>query len=122
MATCSCILAASPASAALRSPRRRAGAAATAAPPRRPARLAVRAAAQPDPERPAAGGSSMLADLTSRAERVLGRYDFVSAGMGALLVTGFCVARGQDAGTALWITAAATVFACLVNDMLPEEH
>lgn len=50
-----------------------------------------------------------LQDLARSAERVLARYDFLSAGMGALLVTGFCVARGQDVGTALWITAAATV-------------
>ncbi len=40
---------------------------------------------------------------------MLARYDFLSAGMGALVVTGFCVGRGQDVGTALWITAAATV-------------
>lgn len=98
-----------PASAALRLPRRRAGCATQQQ--RAPRRLAVRATAQPEPEqRPAAGG--VLADLTTRAEQVLGRYDFVSAGMGALLITGFCVARGQDVGTALWITAASTVGEC----------
>jgi len=53
-----------------------------------------------------------MQDLARNAERVLARYDFLSAGMGALLVTGFCVARGQDVGTALWITAAATVGEC----------
>ena len=46
---------------------------------------------------------------------MLARYDFVSAGMGALLVTGYCAARGQDVGTALWITAAATIGACLAG-------
>jgi hypothetical protein len=40
---------------------------------------------------------------------VLARHDFLSAGMGALAVTGYCVMKGQDLGTALWITAAATV-------------
>ena len=40
---------------------------------------------------------------------MLARHDFLSAGMGALAVTGYCVMRGQDLGTALWITAAATV-------------
>jgi hypothetical protein len=39
-----------------------------------------------------------------------------------MAVTGFCVMRGQDVGTALWITAASAVVAILVNDMLPEEH
>jgi hypothetical protein len=48
-------------------------------------------------------------DFTRTAERVLARHDFLSAGMGALAVTGYCVMRGQDLGTALWITAAATV-------------
>lgn len=50
-----------------------------------------------------------MQDFARSAERVLARYDFLSAGMGALVVTGFCVSRGQDVGTALWITAAATV-------------
>ena len=45
------------------------------------------------------------------------RYDFVSAGLGALAVTTFCVSRGQDPQVALWITAASTVVALLVNDM-----
>lgn len=71
------------------------------------------------PEQPS---GDLVQDFARGAERVLARYDFLSAGMGALLVTGFCVARGQDVGTALWITAAATVVALVVNDFLPEEH
>lgn len=67
----------------------------------------VRATAQPEPKQP--GGGSGLAQMAKSAERMLARYDFLSAGLGALCVTGFCVARGQDVGTALWITAAATV-------------
>ncbi|KAL4858227.1 hypothetical protein ACK3TF_001710 [Chlorella vulgaris] len=75
----------------------------------------VRAAAQPE-ETP-----GLVADLARNAEKVFARYDFLSAGMGAIIVTGFCAARGQDVGTALWITAAATIVALLVNDMLPED-
>jgi hypothetical protein len=78
----------------------------------------VRAAAQPDDASPV----NAVQHFARSAERVLSRYDFLSAGMGAMMVTGFCVARGQDIGTALWITAAATVVAILVNDVLPEEH
>jgi hypothetical protein len=37
------------------------------------------------------------------------RYDFLSTGMGAMCVTGYCVAKGQDPGTAATITVAATV-------------
>lgn len=83
--------------------------------PQRQRRLAVCAAAQkPD--------SNLVQNVMRTAERMSARYDFLSAGMGAILVTGFCVARGQDVGTALWITAAATIVAILVNDVLPEEH
>lgn len=60
-------------------------------------RLGVRATAQPEPKQPAGA----LGDFVQSAERVFARYDFLSAGLGALAVTGFCVARGQDAGTAL---------------------
>lgn len=49
----------------------------------------MRAAAAPEPE------SSPLQAFARRAERVMGRYDFVSAGLGAMAVTGFCVMRGQ---------------------------
>ena len=46
------------------------------------------------------------------------RYDFLSAGMGAMVVTTFCFSRGQDVGTALWISAAATVGAVVLNELL----
>lgn len=62
---------------------------------RRPLRrraVAVRAAATPEPEGGAAGPFQAFA---RRAEQVLERYDFVSAGLGAMAVTGFCVMRGQ---------------------------
>ncbi|PRW58045.1 hypothetical protein C2E21_3574 [Chlorella sorokiniana] len=95
------------------------GRAASQCRPLRRSAVAVRAAATPEPEGGAAGP---LQAFARRAEQVLERYDFVSAGLGAMAVTGFCVMRGQDVGTALWITAASAVVAILVNDMLPEEH
>ncbi len=52
----------------------------------------MRAAATPEPEGGAAGP---LQAFARRAEQVLERYDFVSAGLGAMTVTGFCVMRGQ---------------------------
>lgn len=57
-----------------------------------------------------------LEEFAKRAAVVMDRYDFLSAGLGALAVTTVCVARGQDPVTALWITAASTVAALLVND------
>ena len=73
-----------------------------------PRRAARRAAVAPraarEPERPSGGISQQL-------DSVLQRYDFASAGLGALAVTGFCVTRGQDPATALWITAASTIVA-----------
>lgn len=59
-----------------------------------------------------------LEEVWSKCTAVARRYDFLSAGVGALAVTTFCVVRGQDAGTALWITAASTVVALLLNDMI----
>lgn len=74
----------------------------------------VRATAQPDPDND--GWSATMSNARRSVDNVLQRYDFVSAGLGALAVTTYCVARGQDAATALWITAASTVVALVVND------
>jgi hypothetical protein len=85
--------------------------------PQRLRRSAVRASASPEnksQEQPA----SVFADLERNASLVLQRYDFLSAGLGALAVTTVCVARGQDAVTALWITGASTVVALLLNEVL----
>jgi hypothetical protein len=57
-------------------------------------------------------GPTALQQFQRSADAMLRRYDFVSAGMGALLVTTVFVLRGgQDPGTALWITASATFIA-----------
>lgn len=70
-----------------------------------------------DDSRQDAAVRAPLAELKRRSTQLFQKYDFVSAGLGALAVTTFCVARGQDAGTALWITAASTIVALLVNDL-----
>ena len=62
--------------------------------------------------------SFSVEEITKRCSVIMDRYDFLSAGLGALAVTTVCVARGQDPMTALWITAASTVVALLVNDAL----
>ena len=46
------------------------------------------------------------------------RHDALSAGVGALAVTTYCVVKGQDPATALSITAAATVAAMVAEEVL----
>lgn len=48
----------------------------------------------------------------------LQRYDVLSTGMGALVVTSYCVLRGQDTGTALSLTIGSTVLALVVNELM----
>eukprot|EP00890_Picochlorum_soloecismus_P004599 jgi/Picsp_1/513/NSC_00511-R1_expressed protein [Chlorella variabilis] len=62
-------------------------------------------------------GIKAMEDIKRRSMTILEKHDFLSAGMGALMVTGFCVSKGQDLGTALWITIASTVTAAVVNDV-----
>jgi hypothetical protein len=59
-------------------------------------------------------------EISKQFASVFSRYDFVSAGIGALAVTGICVSHGQDPGTALSITAASTVVALVINDIFFE--
>jgi len=46
------------------------------------------------------------------------KHDVLSAGVGSLAVTTYCVLKGQDPATALSITAAATVAALVADDLL----
>ncbi|KAI8467334.1 MAG: hypothetical protein J3K34DRAFT_471768 [Monoraphidium minutum] len=84
-------------------------------------RLRVRAQQQQRPDdsgsRAGAAGPKPLA-LPTSIDRMLTRYDFLSTGCGALAVTGYCVMRGQDAGTAALITLTATVVALVANELL----
>lgn len=74
----------------------------------------IKAVSQDDSSQESA--ATPIDELKRRGVQLFHRYDFLSAGLGALAVTSFCVARGQDPTTALWITAASTVVALLVND------
>lgn len=67
-------------------------------------------------------GIKAMEDIKRRSMAVLEKHDFLSAGMGALVVTGYCVSRGQSLGTALWITIASTVTAAVVNDVFFNEE
>ena len=84
----------------------------------RPPRLTVRANQRPDQQGRSPSQAASPHDVFKTVDAVLRRYDFVSAGLGALAVTAVCVAHGQDPWTALQITAASTVVALLANDML----
>jgi hypothetical protein len=108
---------------ALRAPlgARPALAARSATPGRAAQPLRVSAAAQdPRPSGAARPPAAAPAGLAAQLEAFSRRYDFPSAGLGALCVTGYCVMRGQDPFTALSITAAATVVALLANDLISQ--
>ena len=66
------------------------------------------------------GGVQGLAKRAATIAEPLSRYDWLSAGLGALAVTTVCVSHGQDPATAAWITASSTVVALLVNDFVFE--
>jgi hypothetical protein len=95
-------------------------------PPRPSYRAGRCQAASQDNESPTAASnpsvSSILSvlsleEIAKHCASLFQRYDFVSAGIGALAVTGVCVSHGQDPGTALSITAASTVVALVINDI-----
>ena len=50
------------------------------------------------------------------------RYDVLSTGIGALVVTSYFWAKGQDPWTALSITLSATAFALVLNELLPQDN
>lgn len=60
-----------------------------------------------------------LRNVSSAVDSFLRRYDVLSTGVGALVVTSWCVyAHGQDPWTALSITATSTVVALVANEVL----
>lgn len=63
-------------------------------------------------------GHVLLKAVANGANTFLQRYDVLSCGVGALVVTTCCVYRGQDPSTALWITAASTVAALVINELM----
>eukprot|EP00197_Chlamydomonas_leiostraca_P009680 CAMPEP_0202865250 /NCGR_PEP_ID=MMETSP1391-20130828/5452_1 /ASSEMBLY_ACC=CAM_ASM_000867 /TAXON_ID=1034604 /ORGANISM="Chlamydomonas leiostraca, Strain SAG 11-49" /LENGTH=242 /DNA_ID=CAMNT_0049545061 /DNA_START=178 /DNA_END=908 /DNA_ORIENTATION=+ len=58
------------------------------------------------------------ASIPETMENMLKRFDFLSAGTGALVVTGYCWSRGQDPLHALSLTLTATVVAVVLNELL----
>lgn len=55
----------------------------------------------------------------SRVQRMSEKYDFLSAFVGSILVTGYFVSvHGQDIGTALSITSMATVVAVVLEEFV----
>lgn len=48
----------------------------------------------------------------------LKRYDVVSTGVGALAVTAYCVARGQDPFSALSLAFGATILGLVLNELM----
>lgn len=58
-------------------------------------------------------------DVKLRVQRMGQKYDFLSAFMGSIAVTGYFVfAKGQDVGLALSISSCSTVIAVVVNEYL----
>eukprot|EP00889_Picochlorum_renovo_P002433 jgi/Picre1/29463/NNA_004851.t1 len=58
-------------------------------------------------------------DVKLRVQRMGQKYDFLSAFMGSIAVTGYFVfAKGQDVGLALSITSCSTIIAVVVNEYL----
>lgn len=80
--------------------------------PRRASTLVVKAIQEPEQQT----AYNTVQNARRNIDTMFRKYDFVSAGLGALCVTTFCVSRGQDPATAMWITAASTVVALVVND------
>jgi hypothetical protein len=58
-------------------------------------------------------------DFLSRVQRMSEKYDFLSAFIGSIMVTGYFVSvHGQDIGTALGISSMATVVAVVLEEFL----
>ncbi|GLC63863.1 hypothetical protein PLESTF_000091600 [Pleodorina starrii] len=64
-----------------------------------------------------------LRNVQAAVNNFLRRYDVLSTGIGAMIVTSYCVyAHGQDPFTALGITFTSTVVALVANELLFADH
>ena len=61
-------------------------------------------------------------DLELAFANLAARYDWLSAGIGALMGTSYGVARGQPVSQALGITVCATVVALAIDEMLKDNN
>jgi membrane carboxypeptidase/penicillin-binding protein len=55
-------------------------------------------------------------------DQFVNRYDFVSTAAGSMLVTTYCVMKGQCPATALMIAATATVTALVLNELMESSY
>jgi len=77
----------------------------------------------------ASEASSSSRDLSKMGEatrdafdQFVNRYDFVSTAAGSMLVTTYCVMKGQCPATALMIAATATVTALVLNELMESSY
>ena len=83
--------------------------------------MRVRASAPEEDSKPQPGSNAFDLDAVLDAvDKVAQRYDWLSAGLGALAGTSYSVYRGQPVGQALGITLCATVVALAVDEMLKD--
>ena len=61
-------------------------------------------------------------DLELAFANLAARYDWLSAGIGALMGTSYGVVRGQPVSQALGITVCATVVALAIDEMLKDNN
>merc|ERR1711981_562102 len=66
---------------------------------------------------------SKMGEATRDAfDQFVNRYDFVSTAAGSMLVTTYCVMKGQCPATALMIAATATVTALVLNELMESSY
>jgi hypothetical protein len=87
----------------------------------------MRVCASQTPEEDSKPQTSKLASFDLDAaldavDRVAQRYDWLSAGLGALAGTSYGVYRGQPVGQALGITLCATVVALAVDEAIKDQE
>ncbi|KAF6266644.1 hypothetical protein COO60DRAFT_7573 [Scenedesmus sp. NREL 46B-D3] len=80
--------------------------------------LVVTAAAQP--EEPTSSSTSPPPPLQAQLQTFVNKYETnaLSSGVGALAVTGWCVAHGQDPATAAGLSVMSVVVALVLNEVL----
>ncbi|MEW5296761.1 MAG: hypothetical protein WDW38_007600 [Sanguina aurantia] len=60
-----------------------------------------------------------LSNVMQHVSALTQKYDFLSTGFGALIVTSYFVAKGQDPYTAIGITFSSTIAALVINELMP---
>ena len=84
--------------------------------------MRVRASAPEEDSKPRASAAFDLDAVLDAVDKVAQRYDWLSAGLGALAGTSYGVSRGQPVGQALGITLCATVVALAVDEMIKDHE